>query len=124
MLDLVPTNLRWLLLYLGELVHIVAVVLQSQLGSLRVTADAQMPSTFGHELEWLSCKTLFAQRLVFYLVLPFAFEYHNNAFIAFFFAQDDFDVDIWFFAGFDAEVRFPVETRAPCQTTNAKEIDD
>ena len=73
MLDLVPTNLQHLL-YLGQALHIVAVVLQGQLGSLQVTTDAEVPSTFGHELDWLSCKALLAQGLVFYGVLTFAID--------------------------------------------------
>ena len=76
MLDLVPTNLQHLL-YLGQFLHIVAVVLQSQLGSLRVETDAEVPSAFGDELERLTCKTLLAQRLVFYrvlLILAFAID--------------------------------------------------
>ena len=63
MLGLVPTNLQHLL-HLGQLLHIVAVVLESQLGCLRVGADAEVPSTFGYQLEWLTCKTLLAQRRV------------------------------------------------------------
>ena len=107
MLDLVPTNLGQLLLYLGELLHIFAVVLKNQLGSLRVIAEVEVPSTFSHELEWLTCKSLLAQRLVFYRFLPFAIDLYINVFAAFFFAQADFDVDIGFFAVFDAEVRLP-----------------
>ena len=59
MLDLVTTNLKHLL-YLGELLHVVAVVLQGQLGSLRVETDAEVPSKFSYELEWLICKLLLA----------------------------------------------------------------
>ena len=47
MFDLVPTNSE-LLLHLGQALHIVAVVLQSQLGSLQVEADAEAPSIFGY----------------------------------------------------------------------------
>ena len=109
MLDFVPTNLGRLLLYLGQALHIVAVVLQSQLGSLRVTADAEVPSAFGHELDSFSCKTLLAQRRVFHPVLIFAFavDLYLNVFPAFFFAQVDSDVGIGSFAMFEAEVRLP-----------------
>ena len=106
MLDLVPTNLQHLL-YLGELLHVVTVVFQSQLSSLRVETDAEVPSTFGHELNWLSFKALLAQGLVFYRVLPFAINLYLNVFAAFLFAQDNFDVDIGFFAVYDAKVRLP-----------------
>ena len=81
MLDLVPTYPE-LLFYLGKLLHIVAVVLKSQLVSLWVTANAEVPSTFGHEFEWLSCNARFAQRLVFYPVLHFAADFNLNAFVA------------------------------------------
>ena len=59
MLSLVPTNFQ-LLLNLGQLLHIVAIVLQSQLGCLKVETDDEVPSTFGHELEGLNCKSLLA----------------------------------------------------------------
>ena len=72
MLSLVPTNSQ-ILLYLRQVLHIFAVVLQSQLGRLQVAADAEVPSTFGYKLKWLICKTFLAQRLVFYSVFPFAF---------------------------------------------------
>ena len=49
MLSLVPTNSQ-LLLYLGQALHILAIVLQSQLRFLQVEADAEVPSTFGYEL--------------------------------------------------------------------------
>ena len=60
MLNLVATNSQ-LLLHLGQLLHIFAVVLQSQLARLQVEADAEVPSTFGRKLEWLTCKSLLAQ---------------------------------------------------------------
>ena len=104
MLNLVPTNLQHLL-YLGQLLHIVAVVLQSQLGRLQVEADAEVPSKFSHEFEWLTCKTLLAQRLILYQLLPFAIDVYCKAST---FVQDDFDVDIAFFAMFEAEVRLPL----------------
>ena len=100
-----------LLLYLGELLHIVAVVLQSQLGCLKVEPDAEVPSTCSDELEWLSCKSLFAQRLVppvSYPVLPsaFAIDLNENEILVFSFsALEDFDVGVGSFAGFEAEVR-------------------
>ena len=77
-------------------------MLQSQLGSLLVEADAEMPSTLGHELDWLTCKTLLAQILVFDPVLVFAFaiDLNPNIFAAYFFVQDDFDVGICSFAVF------------------------
>ena len=37
--------------------------------------------------------------------------------------QADFEVDIGFFAAFEAEVRLPVKTRATCQTTHGKDND-
>ena len=91
-----------------------------------------MPSKFGHELHWLTCESLLAQRLAhfillhlrqalpfrFYQLLHFAIDFHSNFFH---FGQGNFDVNIWFFAGFEAEVRLPVEMRAPYQTTHGKE---
>ena len=84
-------------------------MLQGQLGSLRVETDAEVPSTFSHVLDWLSCKSLLAHRLVPYRVLPFAFaiDSYEKEFSVFVFAQEDFYVDIRFFAVFDAEVRPP-----------------
>ena len=110
MLDFVPTNLQHLI-YLGELLHIVAVVLQGQLGSLQAETDAEVPSTFSDVLGWLSCKPLLAQRLVFYPVLPaFAMDFYCKEFLAFVFAfaQHDFDVSVGSFAMFEAEVRLPI----------------
>ena len=81
---LVPANPQ-LFLYLGELLHIVAVVLQSKLGSLDSEADAELPSAFSRELDWLSCKTLLVQRLVFYptlLIIGFAVDFYLNVFTA------------------------------------------
>ena len=108
MLDLVPTNPQ-LLLYLGELLHIVAVVLQCQLSRLQVEAYAEVPSTFSHELEWLTCKSLLAQRLVFdpVLIFVFAIDLYPNEFDGFLFAHLDFDVCIGSFAGFEAEIGLP-----------------
>ena len=111
MLGLVATNLQHIL-HLGQLLHIFAIVLQSQLGRLQVIADAEVPSTFGYELEWLTCKTLLAQRLVFYIVLNFAIDHYSDIFVAFFFAQEDSDIGIGSFSGFEAEFRYPVEPRA------------
>ena len=74
MLDLVPTNPE-LLLYLGQALHIVTVVLQSQLGCLQVEANAEAPSTFGHETEWLKIKMHLAQTL---LLHPFAINLYLN----------------------------------------------
>ena len=118
--SLVPTNPK-LLLYLGQALHIVAVVLQSQLGCLQVEADAEVPSPFGHELKWLTCKSLLAQRLVVYPLLLLAIDVYWNPFVAYFFVQPDFDMDIGSFAVFEAEVRLPVETHATCKTTHRKE---
>ena len=106
MLGLVPTDLGLLLLYLGELLHIVAVVLQGQLGRLQVESDAEVPSAFGRDLDWLTCKSLPGQRLVFYIVLIFAIDFYNEFFLfAFLLAHDDFDVGIGSAAMFYAEVR-------------------
>ena len=121
MLSLVATNLQHLL-HLGQLLHIFAVVLQSQLGCLQVEADAEVPSTFGCKLEWLTCKLLLAQRLVvFYLLLLFAIDLYIKVF---FIGQVDTDVDVRSFAVFEAEIRLPVATRATCQTTRGKENDN
>ena len=70
-----------------------------------------MPSTFSQELEWLTCKTLLAQRLGFDLVLDFAaflIDLNRNVFLAFFFVQLNLDVGVCSFAAFDAEVRLPI----------------
>ena len=109
MLNFVPANLERLLICFGQALHIVAVVLQGQLGSLLVETDTEVPSTFSHELDWLFCKTLLAQRRVFHPVLIFAFavDLYLNVFPAFFFAQVDSDVGIGSFAMFEAEVRPP-----------------
>ena len=123
MLNLVPTDPH-LLFYLGQLLHIFAVVLKSQLGCLQVEADAEVPSKFGDELDWLTGNFFLAQRLVAYMLLPLAIDVYVNEFVAFSFAQPDFDVDIGSVAVFEAEVRLPVETRATCQTTHGKENDD
>ena len=101
MLYLVPTNPE-LLLYLGQALHIVAVVLQSQLGCLKVEADAEVPSTFGHELDWLICKSLLAQRLVLYPLL-IAIDFYYHVFAVFFNAQGDLDIYIGSFTVFDAK---------------------
>ena len=122
MINLVSADSQ-LLLYLGQLLHILAVVLQDQLGCLEVEADAEMPSTFGYELNWLTCKTLFTQSRVIDLLLPFAIDMYFNVFVAYLFLQADFDIDVGSFAVFEAEFRLPVETRATCQTTHAKEND-
>ena len=84
-------------------------MLESQLGRLQVEADAEVPPTFGHDLEWLTCKTLLAQRLVFdpVLISAFLIDLYRNEFFAFLFAQLDFDVGIGSFAVFEAEVRLP-----------------
>ena len=103
MLDLVPIN-HQLLLYLGQLLHIVTVVLQSQLGCLQVEADAEVPSTFGHKLERLTCKCLLTQRIPVFMSLLAAI---NEYFNARSFVQLDHDVGIGSFAGFDAEFRLP-----------------
>ena len=58
-LSLVAANLQHLL-YLGQPLHILAVVLQSQLGLLQVEANAEVPPTCGRELDWLNCELLFA----------------------------------------------------------------
>ena len=124
MRSLVPTNLQHLL-YLGQLLHIFAVVLQSQLGCFQVEADAEVPSALGRKLEWLTCKSLLAQRLVFfYLLLLFAIDPYVKVFAAFFIVQVDIDVDVGSFAVYEAEVRLPVETRATCQTTRGKQNDN
>ena len=73
MRNLVATNLQHFI-RLGQLLHIVAVVLESQLGRFLVETDAEVPSTFGHELDWLTCKTLPAHRIVFYILLLFAID--------------------------------------------------
>ena len=86
-------------------------MLQSQLGRLQVEADGEVPSTFGYELEWLTCKTLLAQRLVFYPVLKSAFviDLNRNVFaIVSAYAQLDLDVGVGSFAVFEAEVRLPL----------------
>ena len=83
-------------------------MLQSQLGSLQVEADAEVPSAFSLVLEWFTCKSLLAQRLVVDLVLPFAIDLNPNIFVAFLFDQQDFDVSIGSSAGFHAEFRHPI----------------
>ena len=112
MLDFVPTNLQHLL-HLRQLLHVVAVVLQSQLARLQVEADAEVPSAFSDELEWLTCKSLLAQRLVFdpVLISAFLIDLNRNVFVAFTFAQLDFDVGIGSFAVLEAEVRLPLFVR-------------
>ena len=101
--SLVPTNLGQLLLYLGQHLYIVAVVLKSQLGSLEVEADAEL-SIFGFELKWLTCKSTRARNIVFYQLLRFAIDIYYHEFVA----QLDFDAGIGIHAGFEAEVRLPV----------------
>ena len=97
-------------------------MLQGQLGCLQVKADGEVPSTFGYELDWLTCKLLFAQRLVPYFLVPFAIDLYYNVFVSF--AERDLDVDIGSVAVFEAEDRLPEETRATCQTTHKKENDN
>ena len=80
-------------------------MLESQLGCLQVEADAEVPSTFGYQLQWLTCKLLLARRLVaLYLLLHFAIDLYVKVFVAFFIAQVDIDVDVSSFAVFEAEV--------------------
>ena len=83
--SLVPTNSQFLL-YLRQLLHIFSVMLQSQLDCLQVEADAEVPTTFGHVLEWLTCKSLLAQRLVIYRLLQIAIYCYANVSVAYFFA--------------------------------------
>ena len=83
-------------------------MLQSQLGCLEVEADGEVPSTFGYELDWLTCNPLFAQRLVVYPLLAFAIDLYIDMFVAFIFVQFDFDVGVGSFAVFEAEVRLPI----------------
>ena len=80
-------------------------MLQSQLGRLHVEANAEVPSTFSQELEWLTCKSLLAQRLVFdpVLISAFLIDLYRNEFVAYVFAQLDLDVGIGSFAVFEAE---------------------
>ena len=84
-------------------------MLESQLVRLQVEADAEVPSTFGHDLEWLTCKSLLAQRLVFdpVPISAFVIDLNRNGFVAFLFAQPDLDVGVGSFAVFEAEVRLP-----------------
>ena len=79
-------------------------MLESQLGRLQVEADAEVPSTFSDELEWLIRKSLLAQRLVFYPVLKSAFLIDLNGNVFVFLAQPDLDVGIGSFAVLEAEV--------------------
>ena len=82
-----------------------------------------MPSKFGDELDWLTGNFFLAQRLVAYMLLPLAIDVYVNEFVAFSFAQPDFDVDIGSAAVLEAEVRLAVETRAISQTSDGKEYD-
>ena len=82
-------------------------MLESQIGCLQVEADAEMPSTFVHILEWLTCKSLLAERLVYYPVHLFAIDSYINISAAQTLVQSDFEVGVGSFAVFEAEVRLP-----------------
>ena len=71
--NLVAADLQHLL-YLGQPLHILAVVLQSQLGILQVEANAEVPPTCGCELDWLNCELLLAQRLVSFILLALSID--------------------------------------------------
>jgi len=80
-------------------------VLHGQLGCFEIEADAEVPSAFGHELDWLICNSLPAQRIVSYQLLSFAINVYCNVIVCL--AQLDFEVDIGIVAVFEAEFRLP-----------------
>ena len=49
---------------------------------------------------------------MFYKLRIFAIDIYSNVFVAYFFLEMDFDVNIGSFAVFEAEFRIPVEKRA------------
>ena len=104
MRNLVPIDLKITTLYLMKLLHIIAIVLESQSVCLEVEADGEVPSILGPELLWLFCKLLLAQRLVFYQLLHIAIDLYYNIFVAYSFAQFDFEIDIRSVAVYQAEV--------------------
>ena len=88
-------------------------MLKSQLGRLQVEADAEVPSTFSDELEWLTCKSLLAQILVDNL-LTLAIDIYLYASTLKSLVhlvslnQDDFEIDFGSFPVLEAEARLPI----------------